>query len=192
MERSTQQHRSRALSARDLAYLGLGAALIALCSWLSVPTAVPFTMQTFAVCLAAALFGARRGLLAVGCYLLLGAVGLPVFALFKGGLGTLLGVTGGYLLGFLFTALVVGLAAERLGRRPRVLIPAMALGVLLCYAFGTAWFMLLYARSSGPLGLGTALAWCVLPYLPADAAKILLAAFLTGRLCPLIHKEDKS
>ena len=191
MECRARQHKARALSARDLAYLGLGAALIALCSWLSVPMTVPFTMQTFAVCLTAALFGARRGLITVGCYLLLGAVGLPVFAGFKGGLGALLGVTGGYLLGFLFTALCVGLAAERLGRRPRVLIPAMALGVLLCYAFGTAWFMLLYAKSSGPIGVGTALAWCVLPYLPADVVKILLAAFLTGRLSPLINKEDK-
>ena len=179
----------RRLTARDLAYIAMGAALIAVCSWLSVPMTVPFTMQTFAVCLIAALFGLRGGLWTVVCYLLLGAAGAPVFAGFGGGLAALLGPTGGYLLGFVFTALSVGLAADRLGRRPRVLVPAMAVGVLLCYAFGTAWFMRVYAKNSGPIGLGTALTWCVLPYLIPDAAKVALAAMLTGRLRPLLYRE---
>ena len=179
----------RKLTTRDIAYIAMGVALIALCSWLSVPMTVPFTMQTFAVCLIAALFGLRGGLWTVVCYLLLGAAGAPVFAGFAGGFAALLGPTGGYLLGFVFTALSVGCAADRLGRRPRVLIPAMAVGVLLCYAFGTAWFMWVYAKNSGPIGLGTALAWCVLPYLIPDAAKIALAAMLTGRLRPLLYRE---
>lgn len=178
------------LCPRDLALISLSAALLALCSWLSVPLTVPFTMQTFAVCLIAALLGRRRALWALGCYVLLGAAGVPVFSGFRAGLGVLLDNTGGYILGFFFTALLVGTAAERLGRGRRVLIPAMALGILLCYAFGTAWFTFLYARSTGPIGLGTVLAWCVLPYLPADAVKVLLAAFLTGRLYPLLQKGD--
>ena len=88
--------------------MAMAVALIAVCSWISIPTTVPFTMQTFAVCLVSALLGTRRGFLAVVCYLLLGAAGAPVFAGFKGGLGALLGVTGGYLVGFLFTALIAG------------------------------------------------------------------------------------
>ena len=177
------------ITTRDITYIALGVALIALCSWLSVPMTVPFTMQTFAVCLIAALLGLRGGLWAVGCYILLGAVGAPVFAGFKGGLGALLGVTGGYIVGFLFTALVVGLTADRLGRRVPVLAAAMAAGVLLCYAFGTAWFVLVYTRNSGPIGVGAALAWCVLPYLIPDAVKIALAATLTGRLHPLLYRK---
>ena len=78
---------------KNLAFIAMGAALIAVCSWISVPallpTGVPFTLQTFAVCLLAALFGWRLGLVTVGVYLLLGAVGLPVFAGFKGGVGAL-------------------------------------------------------------------------------------------------------
>lgn len=173
---------------RELALIAMGAALIAVCSWLSVPAAIPFTLQTFAVCLVTAVFGLRMGLWTVAVYLLLGAVGAPVFSGFKGGLGALLGTTGGYLIGFLFTALTVGLAVERFGRRLPVLVGAMALGILLCYAFGTAWFIFVYSRGSGPVGVGTALAWCVLPYLLPDAVKIALAALLTRRLYPILNR----
>ena len=173
---------------RELALIAMGAALIAVCSWIAVPTAIPFTLQTFAVCLVTALFGLRMGLWTVAVYLLLGAVGAPVFSGFKGGLAALLGTTGGYLVGFLFTALVVGISVDRLGRKLPVLVVSMALGILLCYTFGTAWFVLVYTRSKGPISVGTALAWCVLPYLLPDAVKIALASFLTGRLYPLMQK----
>ena len=174
---------------RDLALIAMGTALIALCSWISVPMTIPFTMQTFAVCLVSALFGARRGMWTVACYLLLGAVGVPVFAGFTGGVGILLGTTGGYLVGFLFTALIVGLAVEKFGRSLPVLIGSMTVGILVCYAFGTAWFMVVYARRTGPIGLGTALGWCVIPYLLPDAVKIALASALVGRLYPLVNRE---
>lgn len=174
------------LSARQVTVVALGAALIAVCAWLSVPAAVPFTMQTFAVCLTAALLGARSGLWAVGGYLLLGAAGAPVFSGFRGGIAALLDTTGGYLVGFLFTALIVGLAAERLGRKPAVLIASMAAGVLACYVFGTAWFLLVYTKSRGAIGVTTAVSWCVLPYLVPDGIKIALAALLTRRLYPLL------
>ena len=177
------------LATRDIATVAMGVALIAVCSWLSIPMTVPFTLQTFAVCLVTALFGLRLGLWTVGCYLLLGMAGAPVFAGFRGGIASLLGPTGGYLVGFLFTALTVGLAVDRLGRKPAVLIVSMALGILLCYTFGTAWFVLVYTRNSGPISVGTALGWCVLPYLIPDAVKIALAAFLTGRLTPILRKD---
>ena len=177
---------------RDLAAIAMGVALIAVCSWISVPTAIPFTMQTFAVCLVSALLGLRRGMWAVVCYLLLGAAGVPVFAGFTGGVGILLGTTGGYLVGFLFTALIVGLAVEKLGRSLPVLIGSMTVGILVCYAFGTAWFLYVYARKAGPIGLGTALGWCVVPYLLPDAVKIVLASTLTGRLYPIINREVRT
>ena len=184
-----EEKTTRRFDTWDLAIMGLGIALIAVCSWISIPMTVPFTLQTFAVCLIAALLGLRRGLWTVLCYILLGAVGAPVFAGFKGGFGALLGVTGGYIVGFLFTALVVGLASERWGRKLKVLVPAMILGILLCYAFGTAWFVLVYTKNSGPIGVGTALGWCVLPYIPADAAKLLLASLLSVRLYPLVGRR---
>lgn len=89
------------MKTRDMAYISISAALIALCAWLSVPAAIPFTMQTFAVFAAAGTLGARRGAAALGLYILLGALGLPVFSGFQGGVGALLGATGGYIVGFL-------------------------------------------------------------------------------------------
>ena len=177
------------ISIREIAYTALGVALLIICSWLSVPLTVPFTMQTFAVCLVAALFGLKIGMWAVAVYLLLGIAGVPVFAGFEGGLGYLLGATGGYLVGFLLTALVVGIAADKRGRGKKVLISAMVIGVLLCYALGTAWFVLVYTRTSGPVGVATALVWCVLPYVIPDMVKIVMAALLTNRLHPLLWKD---
>ncbi len=177
---------------KELAYVAMGVALTAVCSWISVPallpSMVPFTLQTFAVCLVTALLGLRLGLWTVAGYILLGLVGVPVFSGFRGGPGVLLGNTGGYIAGFLFTALVVGLVVDRLGRKLPVLIAAMALGILLCYTFGTVWFVAVYTRNSGAIGVGTALAWCVLPYLLPDAVKIVLAAVLTGRLHGMVSK----
>ena len=86
----------------DMAYIGLFAVVIAICSWISIPTVVPFTLQTFAVFLAVAVLGGKRGTLAVIVYVLLGAVGLPVFSGFKGGIGVLLNTTGGFIIGFVF------------------------------------------------------------------------------------------
>ena len=177
------------LSVRDLSYIAIGAALLAVCSWLSIPFTVPFTLQSFAVCLIAALLGWKRGTLAVLVYMLLGAAGLPVFSGFRGGLGVLLGVTGGYIIGFLLTALAVGWFAERFPGRALPLILGMALGMLLCYACGTAWFVIVYTRSSGPIGVLSALSLCVFPFLIPDALKCALALVLALRLRPILMKK---
>jgi len=171
----------------DMAYIALFAVMIAVCSWISVPATVPFTMQTFGVFLAVGVLGGKRGTLAVLVYLLLGTVGLPVFAGFAGGVGCLLGTTGGYIVGFLCSALVMW-AMERLpGKRQWVLAASMVLGLAVCYAFGTAWFMWVYARSTGAIGLWTALGWCVFPYIVPDLIKIVLALALRRRLAAAIH-----
>ena len=162
------------------------AAVMAVCSWISIPAAVPFTMQTFGVFLAVGLLGGRNGTLSVLVYLLLGAAGLPVFAGFTGGIGHMLGPTGGYMIGFVFSALIMWLMEKLCGRSMKTLVLSMAAGLLICYAFGTAWFMILYTRDSGSIGIMTALTWCVLPYIIPDALKIVMAAGLTRRLRPLI------
>ena len=127
----------KSLSALKMAYISLGAVLIALCSWISVPATVPFTLQTFAVLLVCDLLGGRWGLVSVLLYLLLGAVGFPVFSGFSGGLGHLLGMTGGYILGFVLSALVMALMQRLLPRRRVFTLLSMALGLLACYAAGS-------------------------------------------------------
>ena len=169
------------LKTKDLALCALFAALIAVCAWISIPATVPFTLQTFAIFAALGLLGGKRGTVAVAVYLLLGAIGVPVFAGFQGGIGALLGTTGGYLLGFLLTALIVWGMEARFGSKTGVFLLSAVLGMLVCYAFGTAWFLVVYTRT-GAITLGVVLAKCVLPFLLPDAVKLALAALLRARL----------
>ena len=83
------------MKTRDVAYIGMFAALMAICSWISIPTTVPFTLQTMGVFTAVGLLGGKRGTTAVLVYILMGAIGLPVFSGFTGGMGILFGSTGG-------------------------------------------------------------------------------------------------
>ena len=170
------------LTVRDMAYIAMFAVVMAVCSWISVPYVVPFTLQTFAVFLAVGVLGGKRGTLAVLVYILLGCVGLPVFAGFTGGLGIVLGSTGGYIVGFLFTALIMWAMEKVPGNKTAMTVISMVLGLIVCYAFGTIWFIVVYARTSGPVGLWTALGWCVFPYIIPDLVKMALAMALRKRL----------
>ena len=174
----------KTMNIRKMTYVALFTVVIAVCSWITIPAAVPFTLQTFAVFAACALLGGKLGLYAVCLYILLGAVGVPVFSGFGAGLGTLLGPTGGYILGFVFTALAMWGVEAKFGRKPAALVAGMAAGLILCYAFGTAWFMVVYARANGAIGLGAALSMCVIPFILPDCVKIALAMLVAARLRP--------
>ncbi len=166
----------------DIAYIGMFTVLIAICSWISIPVEIPFTLQTFAVFLAVAVLGGRRGTLSVVVYVLLGAIGVPVFAGFTGGLGIIMNNTGGYIIGFIFAALAMWLVERLFGRKLWVQAVSMALGLIICYAFGTIWFMLVYMRNTGAVGLVTVLGWCVFPFIIPDIVKIALALVLSNTL----------
>ena len=173
---------STRLRTRDLTHIALFAVLMAVCAWITIPMTVPFTLQIFAVFAALATLGGRRGTYAVAVYLLLGAVGLPVGAGFQGGLGWLLGTAGGYIVGFLCIALIYWLMTAKLGESLPVSIAACVLGLAVCYVFGTIWFMVVYARTTGPVGVMTALGWCVFPYVIPDLLKLVLAVTLSQRI----------
>lgn len=150
----------------------LFAALTAICAWISVPLpAVSFTMQTFAVLLALGILGGRWGSMTILLYLLLGIVGLPVFAGFRGGAASLLEPTGGFLWGFLAGALVYWLA-ERLGK-----LPAMVCALAVSYLCGSWWFSV-YAG----VDFLRAMAVCVLPWLIPDGVKLALAYTMAKRI----------
>lgn len=166
----------------DMAYIAIFTVLMAVCSWISIPATVPFTLQTFGVFVAVGVLGGKRGSLAVLIYILLGVIGVPVFAGFSGGIGAILGTTGGYILGFLFSALVMWGFEKISGKKPVIQIISMIAGLVVCYAFGTAWFMVVYARQSGAVGLGTVLGWCVIPFVIPDVVKIVLAFGLSRKL----------
>ncbi|SDB21370.1 biotin transport system substrate-specific component [Pseudobutyrivibrio sp. YE44] len=170
----------------DMAYIALGAALIAVCSWISIPTAVPFTLQTFAVFALLSLLGGKRGTLAILVYILLGAVGAPVFAGFSGGVGVLLGTTGGYILGFIITGLIYWAVTSFTKHSLVIEIITLVVGLAACYAVGTFWFMEVYSKSNGSIGAMTALGWCVFPFIIPDLIKLALALGLARRVRPVI------
>lgn len=179
MQTESSKKKGAAFRTIDLAYMALAVAMLAVCSWICIPATISFTMQTFAVFLIVCLLGGRRGTLSVVVYLLLGAVGAPVFAEMSGGIGCLLGPTGGYLIGFVFSALVMWAFERFLGKKLWMYAVSMVLALIVCYAFGTAWFMHVYVGEDGSrAGLVTALSWCVFPYLLPDLAKIALALLI--------------
>lgn len=171
---------------RDMVMIAVFSAIIAICAQITIPVQpVPFTLQTLAVFLAGGLLGWKRGTLSILIYILLGAVGVPVFTRFQGGIAPLIGPTGGYIIGFITTALVVGIAKDKLGTKWWVMLIAMMIGLLACYAFGTAWFIFVYNRTNGGMDLFKALSLCVFPFLLFDAVKIGVAAMLVNRLSVL-------
>ncbi|WP_373211879.1 biotin transporter BioY [Ruminococcus sp. 5_1_39BFAA] len=166
----------------DMAYIAIFAVLMAVCSWISIPTTVPFTLQTFGVFMAVGILGGKRGTLSVLVYILLGAIGVPVFAGMSGGIGIILNNTGGYIVGFLLSALIMWGMEKLWGKKPVVQIISMVIGLAACYALGTIWFMMVYTRNTGAVGLGTVLGWCVIPFIIPDLVKIALAFVLSRRL----------
>ena len=160
----------------ELAACAVMAALLCVLSPFSIPVGpIPVNPAIFVVCLASYILGAEGAFLSVLVYLLLGLAGLPVFSGFSGGLGKLAGPTGGYLIGYLFTAFIAGWAAEKSGRRIVISFFGMIVAVAAAYFFGTVWFVI-----SANAELGYALSVCVLPFIPFDIAKTA-AALLLGR-----------
>ena len=170
----------------SLVYIALGAVLIAVCSWISIPTTVPFTMQTFAVFFVLSALGGKRGTASIVVYVLLGAVGVPVFSNFTGGLGVLFGSTGGYIVGFIFMGLIYWLVSRLFGNKLWFEIIAFGIGIVIMYAFGTAWFMVVYTRGGGSIGLAAVLSLCVFPFILPDLLKLTLALTLARRLKPIL------
>ena len=175
-----------------MALCGLFAALMAICSLISIPlgfTPVPVNLATLGVFLAGGLLGKKYGTISIAVYVLLGAVGVPVFAGFRGGLSVLVGPTGGYIIGYIAAAFLVGLLTELLvpkagrsaGREILACIIAMIIGLFACYLLGTLWFMI-----STHTGVWAALVSCVFPFLPGDALKIAAGAILTQKLRRLV------
>ena len=169
-------------TAHDTVRTAMMTSLIAVCSWISIPSAVPFTLQTFAVFCSILLIGGQRSLLAITAYLLAGAVGVPVFAGFTGGISRLFDSTGGYMIGFIFTALIYWASEKLPVRNTAISVSAMLIGLAAMYLSGTVWFILIYTGESGAITITKALKWCVIPFIIPDLIKLSLSFMITKRL----------
>ena len=175
------------MKVRQIAYIGVFAALTAVCSQISFPipfSTVPFSLGIFAVFLCGAILSPLEALAAEGVYLLIGAVGVPVYSQFTGGPGILFGVTGGYLIAYLFMAPLIALIAKKLKKH---LFPSLIVGMLislfLCYGFGTVWYVLI-TQSTWVAALSS----CVLPFVLFDCIKIVVASALALALRAALSK----
>ncbi len=168
------------LKTKGMILCALFAALTAVGALIAIPlpfTPVPITLQIFFTFLAGALLGKYLGALSQLIYLLLGVVGLPVFAKGSSGIGVLLGPSGGYLVGFIPAAFLVGYLLERREKPPLGLIfLAMVVGLLAIYLPGVGWLMWV-----AKLNLVKGLLLGVLPFLPGDAVKIVVGALIVNR-----------
>lgn len=163
---------------------GLFAALNAICAQIFIPlgfTPVPMNLGTLGVFLTGGLLGRKYGVISMSVYVLLGAAGIPVFSGFQGGIGILAGPTGGYIAGYILAVFIIGLILDKGYAKLTLRILSMIAGLTACYCLGTLWFM-----TSTGTGITAAFVSCVLPFLPADAVKILAASVLIKRLRPLI------
>lgn len=174
----------QSLKTRQLILCALFAALTGVCSQILIPLPmIPINLALFSVHMAGVLLGAKYGSVSMLVYVLLGALGVPVFAGFQGGFGILFGKTGGYIIGYIFCALIVGFITKKIGYSFVKVSFAMLVGVTVCYSFGTIWFMAITSSD-----LLTTMGWCVFPFIPGDIIKIVLAALLSLKLRPIISK----
>ena len=165
---------------KQMVLIALMTAVTCVLGPLSIPlpfSPVPISLTNFAIFLAIFVLGMKSGTISFIIYLLLGAVGVPVFSSFRGGFQVLAGPTGGYLIGFIFLALIMGFALDHFDRKLVPTIIGMIIGMAVCYAFGTVWLAKLLS-----LSFKEGLMMAVIPYLPGDAAKIIIAAIVGPKL----------
>ena len=171
------KNRNKILS---IVYIGVSAALIAICSWIQIPLTVPITLQTMGVCLVSGLLGLKRGTLATLVYIVLGAIGVPVFAGYSAGVSCIAGMTGGYIVAYPVLAFLTGLLYWKFGKNQtgklRILwmLLSMVIGTVVLYAIGTAWFCVV----SGT-GVAAAMGLCVIPFLPGDFLKMVVVILIS-------------
>lgn len=157
---------------KDLIICSIFASITAILSQVSIPipfTTVPLTMQVFAVTLAGVVLGAKRGFISQTVYVFIGSIGIPVFAQMSGGIGVVLGPTGGFILGFPLMALVVGYFSEKF-KNPIYILLGMIVGLLIDYTIGTIMFSVITKMT-----FNQSIMACIVPFIPLDFMKILLA-----------------
>lgn len=176
---------------KDIVLISLFSAIIVVCSFITIPSAIPFTLQTFAVFLCLNILGAKKGIISILIYIFIGVVGLPVFSGFNGGIGALLNVTGGYIVGFIFSALIFWVITSVFNKKSRKIINLIAsfMGLIVCYIFGTLWYVLLYIKNGDSISFISAFTICVLPFIIPDILKIVLSVVISEKINKFITKN---
>lgn len=171
---------------KALALIGVMAAVTCILGPLSIPlpfSPVPISLTNLAVYFSVYVLGMKKGSISYVIYLLIGLVGIPVFSSFTGGPGKLLGPTGGYLIGFLFMAVICGFFIDKWPDKRYMGFLGMAIGTLVCYLFGTVWL-----AYQAELSFSAALTAGVIPFIPGDIIKMLIAMFIGPEIVKRLKK----
>lgn len=171
---------------RQIAIIGVMAAVICILGPLSIPIGVvPVSFTNLAIYFVLYTLGMKKGTVSYIVYMLIGFAGIPVFSGFTAGPSKLIGPTGGYLIGFIFMALISGFFIDRFFDKWYFCLAGMILGTAVCYVFGTVWL-----AHQAHMTLGAAFSVGVIPFIPGDFVKILLAAFAGPQVRKQLIKAD--
>lgn len=180
---------SKKFSVKDMVLCALFAAVCCICSMITIPTGiVPVTLGTFGIMVTAMILGTKRGIISVVLFIILGAIGLPVFSNLQGGIGILAGPTGGYIYSYILMVPIIGIASKCLNKTLSSGMFTMLgclVAILVCYVVGTAHFMIVMSVKGSAVGLWSALGMCVFPFVPFDIIKAVIAILIAPRLKPI-------
>lgn len=168
----------------QMAFIALFAALTGVLSQISIPlpfTPLPINLALLSVFISGGLLGWKNATISQLVYIAIGAIGIPVFTKFNGGIGVLVGPTGGFIIGYVLCAFIIGLLVSRMPNKEWCVSIAMVAGLIACYTIGTAFFMVVTRN-----GFVAALTACVFPFLIGDAIKILVGSIVVVRLKKLL------
>lgn len=169
---------------KEITIIAIYIALLTIFSWISIPGAIPFTLQTFMIFVIAYTLKLKSALCVVVIYLLLGIIGVPVFSSFNSGLSYFLGATGGFLIGFIPMVTIINILSLKNNNENKIknyIYQALVsfLGLIVCYILGLVWFMFIY---KAPYTLSKALFAVVIPFIIPDTIKMIIAMIVSKRL----------
>ena len=163
------------------------AAFLTLCSWISFPFIVSFSLQIFAVFLICGCFSPSISLSAILLYILIGLIGVPVFSGFSSGASAIMGASGGFIIAFIFASPIISIPQKRFSKSPAIYIFTMVISLIVCYVCACIWYAFVFCYPSR-CSLLAAMSVCVFPFVIFDILKILLASIVRKKLKPFIDK----
>lgn len=173
------------ISVKNITLTALMAAFLCVSAPVTIPVGpIPLSAANFVIMLCSVLLGAKRGVAAVALYILIGALGIPVFSGFSGGIGKILEPTGGFIIGYLSLSLIIGALSQKFGEKKWSYPLSMVFGTAVLYIIGTAWYVITTAQP-----ITAALAVCVLPFIIGDTAKIVVASLVAPPLGKILRRN---
>ncbi len=170
------------INLKNYIFIALFSAIISVCAFVTIPSPIPFTLQTLGVFCALTVLGGKQGFICIILYIFSGIIGLPVFAGFSGGIGYLAGATGGFIFGFVFTAIIYGVITHIFGNSSKSKAVGLFSGLLACYVSGAAWYTVFFLKDLSFEGFSTTLMICVVPFIIPDLIKIAVAILISKKL----------